>query len=425
MEGIASFPKSFEQVLTLLGHSVLNVPLTQNWDDANWDEIRREAKRQSVWNMLTCVLKNELGCPNDTLMELKQSVRATAIAYYKNLSINLKLLSKMRQEGLHPIVLKGMAVSRFYHMPEVRHSADMDVLLPYDELNTAISILTDLGYSGETFNKGMYHVAYTHPKLGMIELHVDLYSDFMEDVWFEGVGKTDILLEEPECIELEGTKFQTLGATDHLIFLAVHMAKHFIIGGLSLRSMMDLALYAKNNCFKINSNRFWDVMQRARLHSLVAAVFEIAKRYWGFSSGELLDYEPCDETQLTLLLNDLYEGGAEGHFQQKERQNGWYLLHKEKITKGSNKAKYTMRLFYQNTKHWAKLVFPSKAYLSTKYSALKRHGYLFPFVWIYWLVVRGTSRLFRWKQIGFYVEESDTTSEAKQRLEMFKKMNMV
>ena len=425
MESTVSFPKSFEQVLTLFGNSVLGVSENKHWDGVDWVEIRKEAKRQSVWNMLTAVYKDELGCPDDIRAELKQSIRSVVVTYYQKLSINLDLLSRMQKKGLHPLVLKGIAVARYYDMPEVRFSADMDVLLPYDELNAAISVLVDLGYSGEPFNKGMYHVAYTHPKFGMIELHVDLYSDFMEDVWFEGIGKNDIILEEPECIELDGTKYQTLGATDHMVFLAVHMAKHFICGGLSMRSMMDLALYAKNNCAKINCDRFWDLMKKARLHSLIATVFKIAERYWGFCDEELLGYETCDETQVSLLLNDLYFGGAEGHFQQKERRNGWYLLHKEKLTRGNSKSCYTLRLFWKNVKHWAKLVFPSKIHLSSKYPVLKKYGLLFPFVWLYWLVVRGMSRVFRWKQDGFYVEEADASKEAKQRLEMFKKMNMV
>jgi hypothetical protein len=391
----------------------------------DWQAVKMVAEQQGVFGMLSCILKNKDQYPCDIVNAVKQSVLSSAIMYFRWQSINYDLLKELEANGLHPVVLKGMAVSRFYSLPEVRLSADMDILLSHNELDRAIAILMSKGYCGQPFHKGsMYHIEYTHPTLGMVELHADLYSDFMEEIWFNGVGRNDIIKESWDTITTEEGEYLSLGVTDHIIFLSLHLAKHFIASGLSLKLIMDIVLFASSNQIRIDTERYWSLMRQAHIGTLMEAIFTFANKHWSIDKQSLLNYNECNDELCDAILLDLFKGGAEGRLQQSERIKGWYIYYKEKILTGRDESQYSRLLFCNTILRHARNIFPGKQYLADKYHFIKNYPFLFPITWLYWLVTTGVRIIFHWKKNSFYVED-ELNQVAKDRMDMFKKLKMI
>ena len=75
--------------------------------------------------------------------------------------------------------------------------------------------------------------------------------------------------ESFQTIEFQDGKITTLGPTDQLIFLTLHMIKHFISGGLSIRMMLDIELHFKVNKCAIDQTRYWNIMKRLKYTKLI------------------------------------------------------------------------------------------------------------------------------------------------------------
>lgn len=60
--------------------------------------------------------------------------------------------------------------------------------------------------------------------------------------------------------EYLGRIYYAMEPTDNLLFLTYHMLKHFIYNGMSLRMMMDNALFAKQHLQSIDRERYVDIL---------------------------------------------------------------------------------------------------------------------------------------------------------------------
>ena len=94
----------------------------------------------------------------------------------------------------------------------------------------------------------------------MVELHVNLYDEIIQEVWFQGMRDEDFILESLRREKTKEESYLTLGCTDHLLFLMLHMVKHFIISGTSLGMMLDTALFFRKHRAKIDTDRIWKIL---------------------------------------------------------------------------------------------------------------------------------------------------------------------
>jgi hypothetical protein len=90
-----------------------------------------------------------------------------------------RLLGRMDEEGLTPIILKGGALrDRIYTEPAERSLGDLDLLLPPDQLEPAYAVLDLLGYRAvgtdelrEAYRRHHFHLRFAHPNGFIVEIH--------------------------------------------------------------------------------------------------------------------------------------------------------------------------------------------------------------------------------------------------------------
>jgi hypothetical protein len=90
-----------------------------------------------------------------------------------------RLLSRMDEEGLTPVILKGGALrDRIYTEPAERSLGDLDVLLPPGQLEPAYGVLGLLGYRAvgtdelrEAYRRHHYHLRFANRNGFVVEIH--------------------------------------------------------------------------------------------------------------------------------------------------------------------------------------------------------------------------------------------------------------
>ena len=150
---------------------------------------------------------------------LNSNRNQTALAQSQQLAAALNLL------GIHPIALKGLANILWGIYPTVgsRYIADVDILVPVDQVASAFSALRALGYSAEIDNPLECVVGHSYPPLTRPDsLEIDLHRT-------TGLGICARFLPASELIaqsrphQLENGAIVRLPSPEHLV---IHHIMH-------------------------------------------------------------------------------------------------------------------------------------------------------------------------------------------------------
>ncbi len=164
----------------------------------------------------------------------------------------MRVVRRLREEGIEPIVVKGWALGRLYPGLGLRPYGDIDVLfLPEDEEKAYAAFLgSDLGRY--TFD----HQYQDYPKLRDRTLH-DLY-------------------ERSQLIPLADAEIRVLSDEDHLALVCMHFLRH---GGFRPLWLCDIAMYVEN----LPANFQWDLCLGSDpvLAGWIAAAIELAHTVLG------------------------------------------------------------------------------------------------------------------------------------------------
>lgn len=226
------------------------------------------------------------------------------IAIYRYQMINCEL--KKVSEGLEKakidfILLKGSVIRQFYPQPWMRTSCDIDILVKDEELESAITYLTnELGYSEK--QKGDHDVTLTSQSGVNIELHFKLPEEsltkasykILDNVWNESQKK-------------EGYS-HFFGMSDEMFYFhhIAHMAKHFEKGGCGIRPFIDL--WILDSITDVNTSKREELLKKGKLYTFYIKSKEL---YEVWFEGE-------KHTDLTLKIQDfIISGGAYGNFENK------------------------------------------------------------------------------------------------------------
>lgn len=227
----------FRYMMQLLGAGACGFVPPGPEAEPDWTRLVRLAREQSVDSLVALGLKNgpEIPCPPEIRSELTAMMYRRAVSFHRRQHLVMGLLGRMEAAGIRAVLLKGYSVGRFYASPECRISGDTDVyVLPRDE-ERAKAFLRGEGFEIAERSETEHHYACTHPDMGLLELHVRFYDELAEEHWFRESALDVFIREEFKRMDSPDGAYYTLGDTDNLIFLTLHLVKHFIHSGLSGR----------------------------------------------------------------------------------------------------------------------------------------------------------------------------------------------
>jgi hypothetical protein len=210
----------------------------------DWNEVLRHAEAQSLFAAVASVDDAPgVDVPEaDSRREIQ--VRATVARMQRRLRQEpgiRRVLGVLQAAGCHPIILKGAAVAYTrYVRPEYRSFADLDVLLPADELRRANDALLTSGFDiNATFPMpdGHHHLPplFSPHREIVVELHSTLFearSPFQ-------IAITD-WMSRAEPATILGHTVRTLTPTDALLHTCAHLSYGHRYLRYPLRSLTDI-----------------------------------------------------------------------------------------------------------------------------------------------------------------------------------------
>ncbi len=289
----------------------------------------------------------------------------------------LMLSDKMRQNGLTPLVVKGIVCRNLYKEPDLRISNDEDLYIPRDQFQKMDEFLIREGFARDELIEGKVYqeVPYKNPANGLyLELHMDLFS---QESGAYGHFNELFLDAFETCIETEiqGSKVLTLNPREHFLYLVCHSLKHFLHSGFGIRQACDMIYFAKNYHDQFDWDEIRSVMRKYHMETFAMNVLDIGVCYLGMTWEEMGLCKPSDiEIDCTALLDDMLDGGIFG-------QNDMNRVHSANIT--LNAAEH------ENASAASGIVaslFPDKEYMRSNYAYVRKYPFLLPASYIHRII---------------------------------------
>ena len=306
-------------------------------------ELMRLSKRHDVAHLVALGLKNNgLLTKDDT--EIENEILRAVFRYERLNHDYKKLCSALEAAEIPFIPLKGSVLRAYYPEPWMRTSCDIDVLVHREDLERAISCLTDvLKYTEH--EKGTHDVSFFSPLKNHVELHFDLVE--------EGTANNaiEILCSVWDDVSLHGDSEYWCEMSDAFFYFyhIAHMAKHFELGGCGVRPFIDL--YILEHMELADRVERDKLLERGGLLKFARAARELS----------LVWLEGKEYDGLSLKMqNFLLHGGAYGSFDNR------VALHQKK--KGGRIGYMLSRAFIPYER------------LVRYYPVLEKHRWLMPFM---------------------------------------------
>ena len=343
----------FSLLRTILKDKKLNVQEKKILGKEELQNILEISKKHDLSHLVILGLKkNNISCKDN---EELNKIPMIAIYRYQNINFELKrVCDSLEKAKIDFLPLKGSVIRKFYPQPWMRTSCDIDILVKEEELESAITYLSnELGYIKK--QKGDHDVTLASKSGVYIELHFKLPEEsltkesykILDNVW------NDVIKKDGYSHFFE--------MTDEMFYFhhIAHMAKHFEKGGCGIRPFIDL--WILDNIKDINSLKREELLKKGNLYTFLKRCQELSK-VW---------FEGEKHTDLTLKMQDfIISGGAYGNFEnkiiaQQQKKGGKlnYILSKVFIPYDTISRhypilkKYPVLTPFMHIRRWFKLIF--------------------------------------------------------------------
>jgi len=371
----------FSYLLKTLACAAVGVEMPVPDFPVDWDRLYRLSVKQDVQALFEYAAgyRGDPVVPPYFAILMKEKARPRlALSLTRKIRV-CALLQELEKAGIQAVVLKGFTLASCYAAPDFRISQDADLYVGQEKEEDANRCLANLGCSVEIRSSTSHHTLCQREDTGVIEIHRLLYDGFVEEIWFHTTDSREYIAEPFIKKQDEDGTYRTLGMTDHMLFITLHMIKHFIEKGMSLRQMLDTALLYFRECEHLDLERYWGILQDLRYARIVQAIMGSAVSSVGLPVQWLqkLPSRP-DASEEEAVLMDIEIGGYLGHNDTTRRSADWHRYTLLRILSHPRKA----RALFALIKWGWKVHFPDASYWAKKYPFIKGRPWLVPFTWI-------------------------------------------
>ena len=402
--------KTEECFLDCLAHAIhgISFPDSDEYDGGFW---KRMIFLSRSHNILPMFVNTVYTCDSfqNFLEPLKGLAIKTAAFQAQKTADFLLLYQRMQGSGLEPCVMKGIICRSLYEHPELRPSADEDLLIQPEDIGKYHTFFTNhgffLAYPDISLEKAD-EVSYINQETNLyIEVHKYLFNP--RDKSYGNLNEMFTDMEEPVSENIYGTRFRTLGYTDHLLYMICHAYKHFIYSGIGIRQLCDITLYIERYGERIDWNRIYSSCTEHQIDAFLNAVINIGIHYLKLPERTEWESWNTEDTDERPLLVDILEGGVYGATDENRLHSSTMTIKAICADREGHKSSGIM-----------KSLFPSASYMAHQYPYVKKHKYLLPAAWI--------QRI--WKY-AFHsrqgINASKSISIGNQRIELLKKYKII
>lgn len=227
------------------------------------------AQFHSVMHLVTDALVKNALVSDESMMKLCEQYSFSAASEDSRQNYETEQLKTMLLQSNIPfILLKGAVLQHLYPETWMRNSCDVDVLVREEDLERAISLLTEkMGYVLQS--RGAHDVS-----LVLGNTHIELHYNLME----EGRAKRsfDVLCSVWDSATAVGDTCEFVMSDEMFYFYHIaHMAKHMHTAGCGVRNFIDIWILNHRVGFAAQARR--DLLAKGGLLTFADAVSALAE----------------------------------------------------------------------------------------------------------------------------------------------------
>lgn len=320
--------------------------------EINWEVVYKFAKLHKVTSTLYFSISK---LPDDYKSSITH-LEEYSLDYKKNIVLDVnrayeleRIEKTLAENNIDYIFLKGSVSKKFYIDSSMRPMNDIDILFRGADLKEVTKLFEAMGYGiAHSSAKDICCINKSNHLLVEMQTHLidegyTLWYNYLEKIW----GHCSSLPDKPNQYLM--TK------EDFYIYHVIHMAKHFLNGGIGIKHFLDLYIMNKNKY--IESAKVDSCLEVLGILQFKNTIENLCL-YW-FDGVNNFD----NHKDVQLLTKYIFLGGAFGNSQNQEAGS----LAKSGKKKTSLAAK----------------LFPSMDTMINFYgSFLKNHKWLLPLYWL-------------------------------------------
>ena len=376
----------------------------------DWESLSHLAKIHSVGGIIAYLLETyPHGEPMDPDMKNRfgsQLYGTILLSTQKEYAMQC-LMEAFDQAKIPRVLMKGYIVREYYPVKELRTFGDIDFLIKDQDRNKAHQVMIDLGYTAHTPNGSVW--SYKKPN-EYYEIHTDILFDMFHGDIDYVAGMSD---SWEHTVLKDGEYSYEFTPEYHMLFLLLHLTKHFCTSGAGVRMFMDIALMLKK--FPgLDWAYLWAKLKQFQLETFVQHILGLCGRWFD---------SPLPDGVTAVMPEDVYENLCQfilsaGTFGFYQRESTVSDLRKA-YDKAGKRPAWVIRLTAVRD-----FCFPSYFNMRISYRFLDGRPYLLPLAWM--VRVLKNIWFFNRKQVPQTVKrltETDT-AEAEKQFDLFSRLGL-
>ena len=348
------YTKEIDDLIYLLSCSVNEIdPDIERMNQIDLDAVYELAAFHSLAAAVSFAIEKVIELPYIFDQAKKKAIRKLALFDIER----SKILSCFNKEGIWYLPLKGIIFKDYYSKYGMREMSDNDILCDSSRMQDVKIIMGRLGYICEEFGEANHDVYLKN--IIAFEIHRSLFNEKDYNVYFDYYK--DI---KSRLVCNDGSYECCFRVEDLYIYLLAHTYKHYINGGIGLRSLLDTYVFLKRHSKELDWNYLNNEFAFLSLTEFEKMNRELAQKAF---SGMLMDDE---EKQLFMYYVSSGAYGIEDH------------LWKNSLSKelSGNDSKSAKRQYYLSR------VLIRGEMLKISYPFVYRYKVLLPGLYIYRLI---------------------------------------
>ena len=277
-----------------------------------WAKLYNMAKVQTLIGVLNDGVHRlpEHQLPPDHVLEKWDRVTGKIAEMHRNHERRVaELESILKDSGLQGCILKGTGLSHLYPNPERRMSGDIDLWIKGKRADIIRAFASKYK---------VHDILYQ-------ECKIDIFDDVTVEVHFHPAKLANPFLNarmqrwfEENSPFREGETLVYPDARFNAVFCMAHMFRHYIVGGIGLRQMMDY-YYVLRSLPAAERGSVFQTLKRLGMDRFAAAVMVCMQHEFGLEDEYLLC--PPDRELGKKLVNDIIKMGNFGVLDPRNRSH--------------------------------------------------------------------------------------------------------
>ena len=298
--------KERNYIIELIKAALSNTTPSIPSEDLDWDVVFKYAEKHRIIPLLYFSIQK---LPEDYTSKIN-NIDLYELAYKANLvddanrENEIAIVTKeLSDNNVDYVLLKGTVAKHFYPDTSMRMMSDVDILYRNKTAKEIKTILESKGYTQtkSTPKDAMYLSANQRVKIEMQESLIDDgftdWKKYLDTIW-------------DRCALKNNTEY-AMTNENFYIYHIVHMAKHFINGGVGLRHVVDTWVI-KNRFIELDRDYVNKTFKDLSLDKFEHMITLLC-RYW------FENYNPTDEEKesINLISEYIFTNGAFGNIAQQ------------------------------------------------------------------------------------------------------------